>query len=213
MIRSRIPRSLAALAALALVTGTAVSAQRDSGSENDDDTSPEIQINWLLPASPVRVYAPMVQIELLGIHVSTSMDVEVRLIEDAGTLQSRRVSEPVRDTLIAPYQLRMSVAFAEKLPDQMTHSGMVVAVVRACPPRGRCLTGTSAPLFFHPDEGGFLVYDERALCAYFRCGDLRGTAAQQRGTWRVMGGGPLHAVTSREEPADEPETVVDGGDL
>ena len=89
-----------------------------------------------------------------------------------------------------------------------------LAVHVACATGSRCLTGTSEPLFFHPDGGGHLVYDETGLCRFFSCGALAGGETAERGTWRVMGGGPLHAAPSREEPGQEsPNPVVNGGDV
>ena len=222
---------LAALAALFLSSSvvtragaglTSLSPLEQSGStagfasddaEHDDDKSPEIRINWLLPSNPVRLFAPAIRLELAGAGLTAPMEVEVRSIVDGGTLQSRRVTAALRDTLAAPYRIEIPLRFDAGVSSQMTHSGMIVAVVRACATDGRCLTGTSAPRFFHPSDGGFLVYDEKGLCQFFGCGALGGASTAERGTWRVMGGGPLHAVPSREEPGYEAEVpVVEGGE-
>jgi hypothetical protein len=223
--------ALAALAAFFLGSSSATSAgagqtqdrsavtsaaDSDDGSEHGENESPEIKINWILPAATglLQVYAPTIRLELLGLHVKTPLEVEVRTLEDAGSMQSRRVGKPIRETLVAPHRLEIPISFGADLPVCMTHSGMVVAVVRACEIGGGCITGTSEPLFFHPDGGGFLVYDEQVLCQRFGCGALTGGGSPERGTWRVMGGGPLHAAPSREETADEDDDrTVDGGDV
>lgn len=185
------------------------------GAEHDTDRSPAIRIKWLLPASsPVRVFGRSVRLELQGSGLATPHDVEVRTIEDAGSQQTRRVGQPLRDTLVAPFRLEIPITFAATAAATLTHSGMFVAVVKACATGSRCLTGTSEPLFFHPDGGGHLVYDETGLCRFFSCGALAGGETAERGTWRVMGGGPLHAAPSREEPGQEsPNPVVNGGDV
>ena len=196
-------------------TAVATNNPASADAEHDVDRSPAIRIKWLLPVgSPVRVFGRSVRLELLGTGLATPHDLEVRTIEDAGSQQTRRVGQPLRDTLVAPFRLEIPITFAATSLTAMTHSGMFVAVVKACATGSRCLTGTSEPLFFHPDGGGYLVYDEAGLCRFFRCGALTGGDTAERGTWRVMGGGPLPAAPSREEPGQEsPNPVVDGGDV
>jgi hypothetical protein len=190
---------------------TATSASDDA--EHDEGKSPEIRINWLLPSTPVRLFVPAIRLELAGMGLTAPMELEVRSIVDGGTLQSRRVTPAVHDTLVAPYRIEIPLRFDAGVATQTTHSGMIVAVVKACASDGRCLIGTSPPRFFHADSGGFLVYDEKGLCQFFGCGALGSPGTPERGTWRVMGGGPLHAVPSREEPGGEVEVpVVAGGE-
>jgi len=171
-----------------------------------------IRMTWLLPANPVHLSGRDVRLQLEGVGLTMPYDVEIRTLEDAGSLQTRRLGQPLRDTLVAPFRLDVPVAFGATAPSQMTHSGMFVAVLKACTTAGGCLTGTSEPLFFHPDGLGHVVYDETGLCAMFHCGALKGGETAERGTWRVMGGGPLHSAPSREEPGtDGGNVTVDGG--
>jgi hypothetical protein len=174
-----------------------------------------IEINWVWPAKTpgARLATPWMTLELRNID-PVLYEIQVRTLEDAGSLQSRRVSDPVRTTLFARDSLELPISFGADLRGDFTHSGMVVAVVTACPMDGGCITGTSAPLYFHPDGGGFLIYDEALLCRRFRCGALAEPVRAERGTRRVMGGGPLHEVPSQEESDDEDDDrVVDGGDV
>jgi hypothetical protein len=57
------------------------------------------------------------------------------------------------------------------------------------------------------------VYDEQLLCRRHNCGALTARIEREPGTWRVMGGGPLHDTTSREEPDGDDDGIVDGGEI
>ncbi|MGH9239568.1 MAG: hypothetical protein ACRD3G_16120 [Vicinamibacterales bacterium] len=195
-------------------------AGRDPGPDEEGHTvEPSgLAVGWALPPSPrvaARLETPWLTLVLRNLDAAI-YDVQVRTLEDAGTMQSRRVSDPVETTVVERGEHRLALVFATVLPAQLTHSGMVVAVLRACPRNGgACLTGTSPPLFFHLDGGEYLVYDEELLCRSYNCGALEERVRPEQGTWRVMGGGPLVDVPSREEPdeGDDDDVVVDGGDL
>jgi hypothetical protein len=139
--------------------------------------------------------------------------VQVRVLEDAGSLQTRRIGGPLSATLPAGGTADVAVPFASQLPATLTHSGMVAALATGCPTEsGDCVDGTSDPLFFHREGGGFVVYGERVLCETFRCGALAEDVKLEAGTWRVLGGGPLTGVPSHEEPEVEDDGYADGGD-
>jgi hypothetical protein len=145
---------------------------------------------------------------------AVSYRLEIRTREDAGSLQTRRLSQPTLLTIAARGSATIPIRFAARLPAELTHSGMFAASVVACPATGgRCIAGGSEPLFFHPERGTFVVYGEDVLCQQFFCGALLATvAAPEPGTWRVMGGSPLLSARVREEPdTTEPESVQGGG--
>ncbi|HKI00952.1 MAG TPA: hypothetical protein VKK31_03130 [Thermoanaerobaculia bacterium] len=146
---------------------------------------------------------PVVSLRLVN-HDRVGYTVLARTLEDAGSLQTRRTGSTVTATLAAGGTQNLAIRFGGAGLSGLTHSGMVTVVVQACPSQGPCIGGASYPLFFHASGGRVLVYGEGVLCQQFRCGDLAGTTAAEPGTWRVLGGGPLHNVTTDEE-------IVTGG--
>ena len=164
-----------------------------------------IELSWAGEKNAAGFYAelaePAVSLRLVN-HDRTGYTVTARTLEDAGSLQTRRTGPPVTATLAAGGAQDLAVRFGGGDLGRLTHSGMVTVVLEACPPQGGpCIRGTSYPLFFHGNAGRVLVYGERVLCERFRCGDLAGTAEAEPGTWRVLGGAPLHGLIANEETA------------
>lgn len=184
--------------------------------EDEDLAADGIELNWRVPArdGETRLETPWLEIEFRNVDPDP-YDIQLRALEDAGSMQSRRIGSPLTAVIAGGESLVMQFPFADGVPAELTHSGMVVALVTACARDGigRCTTGASAPLFFHPDRGGYVVYDEQLLCRRHSCGDLTGRTKREPGTWRVMGGGPLHGATSREEPEGDDDGIVDGGEI
>jgi hypothetical protein len=173
-----------------------------------------LHFRWPAPAATLltRIAAPVLPLEVVNLD-DVSYRLQIRTREDAGSLQTRRVGEPVLATIAARSSTTIPIAFGAELPAELTHSGMFAAFVAACPTTGgRCIAGTSDPLFFHQVRGTFVVYGEDVLCRRFSCGALRAAGARpERGTWRVMGGGALLGARVHEEPdITEPE-IVGGG--
>jgi hypothetical protein len=177
-----------------------------------------IEINWA--GGPAETFyaelaQPVVTLRLVN-RDRVGYTVRARTLEDAGSLQTRRLGSPLSASLAAGGQKKLAISFGGAGLQRLTHSGMVLVAIEACPvPGGRCIGGTSYPLFFHAAAGRVLVYGEKVLCSRFRCGALNGQADLERGTWRVMGGGPLHGVSVAEEPPGSEDRaepgVVDGG--
>ena len=154
---------------------------------------------------------PVLPLEVVNLD-EVSYRLQIRTREDAGSLQTRRVSQPILLTLAARSSTTVPIRFGTRLPSELTHSGMFAAFVAACPATGgRCISGGSEPLFFHQEHGTFVVYGEDVLCRQFSCGALRiAVASPERGTWRVMGGGALLGARVHEE-ADTAEPEIAGG--
>jgi len=190
--------------------GAFLSAARLSADDHEPLAPHGIEMQWAGGTEPAESFyaelaEPEVSLRLVN-HDRVGYTVLVRTLEDAGSLQTRRTGSPVTATLAAGGRQDLAIRFGATGLSRLTHSGMVTVIVQACPTSGGpCITGTSYPLFFHAAAGGVLVYGEGVLCERFRCGDLSGTAAVERGTWRVMGGGPLHNVGTDEE------TIPTGG--
>jgi len=203
---------------LAALGATALAATSPPYEKEHGPVTPHgITINWV--GAPTETFfaelgVPVVSLRLVNLD-RVAYVVRARSREDAGSLQTRRVNAPVSITLPAGGRKDLAVHFAAGTSALFTHSGMVMVEIEACPaPGGACIGGASYPLFFHPVGRRFLVYGEKVLCQRFRCGALAGQTAPERGTWRVMGGGPLHATAVSEEPPsdeDRAERVVDGG--
>lgn len=166
-----------------------------------------IELYWAGGTSGESFYAelaePAVSLRLVN-RDRAGYTVVARTLEDAGSLQTRRTGSPVTVTLAAGGEQELAVRFGNGDLSRLTHSGMVTVVLEACPSQGGpCIGGTSYPLFFHGTTSGntgrVLVYGERVLCERFRCGDLAGTAEIEPGTWRALGGGPLHGTVTDEE--------------
>jgi len=195
-----------------LVTATAVRA------DSDPEKPSGIEMRWLVDAGarPVALADPVVKLRLTNLD-PVAWAVSVGPLEDAGSLQTRRIGQPASAILPAHGSIELPIRFGKEIPGEFTHSGLIVALLTACPEgKGACTNGASEPLFFHPDgrSGGLLVYDERVLCESFGCGDLRSRVKPERGTWRVLGGGPLLGATVQEEPETDAkdDVVVEGGD-
>jgi hypothetical protein len=174
-----------------------------------------LHFRWPAPAATLftRIAEPVLPLDVVNLD-DVSYLLQIRTREDAGSLQTRRVSQPTFHTIAARGAATIPVRFGARLPAELTHSGMFAAVVAACPATaGRCVAGGSEPLFFHHERGTFVVYGEDVLCQRFSCGALRvAVAGPERGTWRVMGGGALLGARVREEPdTTEPEIVTGGG--
>jgi hypothetical protein len=227
-----VKRLLIALAGLATVLSAAdvpriaadatVQAVPPPGGRPDDPDDNEeppvvphgLHFRWPAPAATLLTYiaAPVLPLEVVNLD-EVSYRLQVRTREDAGSLQTRRISQPIFVTIAARSSTTIPIRFGAQLPAELTHSGMFAAFVAACPADGdRCIAGGSDPLFFHQEHGTFVVYGEEVLCRQFSCGALRVTGASpERGTWRVMGGGALLGARVHEEPdATEPE-IVGGG--
>jgi hypothetical protein len=146
--------------------------------------------------------APSLSLRLVN-HDRAGYTVLVRTLEDAGSLQTRRISPPSTITLAAGGEQVVTVRFGAGVSfDQLTHSGMVTVSIQACPSQGGpCVGGTPEPLFFHGAAGRVVVYGESVLCGRFRCGDLYGTGEVEKGTWRALGGGPLQGIVASDETA------------
>ncbi len=194
-------------AAALLGVFTFMSAFLGAAALSADDHAPlaphGIELSWAGGTSAENFYAelaePVVSLRLVN-RDRVGYTVVARTLEDAGSLQTRRTGAPVTTTLAAGGAQELAIRFGGGDLSRLTHSGMVTVVLKACPPQGgRCLGGTSYPLFFHGRSGRVLVYGEGVLCERFRCGDLYGTAEIEKGTWRVQGGGPLHGVIAADE--------------
>ena len=203
--------NLLGAAALALLAHSETRAEHDP-----DDGSGGIVMEWLLELgkAPASLKEPVIVLRLINFDDSVSYMGAIRTLEDHGSLQSRRVAEPFFVEIPAGGSVEVPIRFATKLPRELSHSGLVVAMLTACPFDQRsCTNGASEPIFFHPGTGGTLVYNERQLCERFGCGDLRRTGTAEPGTWRVLGGGPLHRVKVNEDPEEHgDERIVDGGE-
>jgi hypothetical protein len=210
------PTAATATAPAATVTAAAAAAHRSDDEEHGPFEPHGIELSW--PAGSRTLFArlaePSLRLRLVNLD-PVAYAVVLAPLEDAGSLQTRRLGEPISATLPPRGQVELTLRFGAGLPRTLSHSGMVVALLNACPlGGGPCLNGASDPLFFHPQGDRWLVYGERVLCKRFRCGALaQKNVKLERGDWRVLGGGPLHAVTSREEPDHEDDGFVDGGDL
>lgn len=186
----------------------------------DDNEEPPVaphglHFRWPAPAATLltRIAEPVLPLGVLNLD-DVSYVLQIRTREDAGSLQTRRVSEPTLITIAARSSATIPIGFGAELPGELTHSGMFAAFVVACPVTGgRCIAGGSEPLFFHQERGTFVVYGEGVLCQRFFCGALREKVARpEKGTWRVMGGGALLAARVREEPDSTEPEIVPGGE-
>lgn len=210
------PTAVTATAPSATATAAEAAARRSDDDEHGPFEPHGIELRW--PAGSRTLFATLAQ-PSLGLRLvnldPVAYAVVLTPLEDAGSLQTRRLGEPIAATLPPRGKGELTIRFGAGLPRTLSHSGMVVALLTACPQDGGpCLNGASDPLFFHPQGDRWLVYGERVLCKRFRCGALaQKNVKLERGDWRVLGGGPLHAVASREEPDHEDEGFVDGGDL
>lgn len=162
-----------------------------------------IEMDWLGGEPDASFYAeltaPTLSLRLVN-HDRVGYTVLARVREDAGSLQTRRTSPPQTVTLPAGGTQELTVRFGAGDLERLTHSGMVMVSIQACPSQGGpCIGGASYPLFFHGKTGRVMVYSEGVLCERFRCGDLNGTGEIEKGTWRALGGGPLHGVKANDE--------------
>lgn len=163
-----------------------------------------IEMDWTGGDPDASFYAelgaPSLSLRLVN-HDRASYTVLVRTLEDAGSLQTRRTNSPATVTLAAGGEQVVTVRFGAGVSlDRLTHSGLVAVSIQACPTTGGpCIGGTSEPLFFHGSAGRVVVYGESVLCGRFRCGDLNGTGEIEKGTWRVLGGGPLYDAVASDE--------------
>jgi hypothetical protein len=206
----------------ATVTSPSTTATGGEGARRSDDEEhgpfePHgIRLGWPARSSTLfaRLAQPSLTLRLVNLD-RAAYAIVLTPLEDAGSLQTRRLGKPISATLPPRGKVELTVRFGAGLPRTLSHSGMVVALLTACPQGGGpCLNGASDPLFFHPQGDHWLVYGERVLCKRFRCGALtQKNVKLERGDWRVLGGAPLHAVASREEPDHEDDGFVDGGDL
>lgn len=139
----------------------------------------------------------------------TPAELRVTAIGDLATLASRELGTPT-DLLLAPntaqaFELQLDPAKAASLE----YSGFFAVHVSACPLRESgeldCRSAVSAARFFHPSDEGLEIYDETTLASKHHNGDFAGRSdlSQVPGTFRVMGGGPLHTPPplEREERA------------
>ena len=190
-----------------------------AGEKPDDDehepVKPHgIELRWPSPSATffARIDPPELPLRLVN-RDAVAYAVAVQVLEDAGSLQTRRIGPPAFVTLPPGGTATAAIAFDEAvLLADLTHSGMVVALVTACPAGGgACVNAASDPLFFHRQGREHLVYGERVLCKRFGCGALQSRGKPEPGTWRVLGGGPLHGVAVEEENTPEPERPIDGG--
>ena len=194
---------------------TQATLQDSSGDNEEPPVAPHgLHFRWPAPAATLltRVAEPVLPLDVVNLD-DVAYVLQIRTREDAGSLQTRRVSEPVLATIAARGSAKIPIGFGAGSPAEQTHSGMFTAFVVACPATGgRCIAGGSEPLFFHQEPGMFVVYGEDVLCRRFSCGALRvKVAGPEKGTWRVMGGGPLLAARVHEEPdTTEPESVTGG---
>ena len=186
----------------------------------DDHEEPPVaphglHFRWPAPAPTLltRIAEPVLPLDVVNLD-DVAYLLQIRTREDAGSLQTRRVSQPILVTIAARSSTTIPIGFGAELPADVTHSGMFVAFVVACPASGgRCIAGGSEPLFFHRERGTFVVYGEDVLCQRFSCGALRvKVAGPEKGTWRVMGGGALRAARVREEPDSTDPEIVPGGE-
>jgi hypothetical protein len=186
----------------------------------DDNEEPPVaphglHFRWPAPAATLltRIAEPVLPLDVVNLD-DVAYLLQIRTREDAGSLQTRRVSQPILVTIAARSSATIPIGFGAQLPEELTHSGMFAAFVVACPATaGRCIAGGSEPLFFHQERGTFVVYGEDVLCQRFSCGALRvKVAAPERGTWRVMGGGALRTARVREEPDTTDPEIVPGGE-
>lgn len=199
---------VAALAALGALTNAPLHAD-----DQEEIAANGIEILWVSPSGATvpaaSFYAelaePSMTLRLVN-HDRVAYTVTTRTLEDAGSLQTRRTGTPATATLAAGGTQNLAVRFGGANLAGLTHSGLVAVMLQACPTSGGpCVPGASDPLFFHAAAGRVRVYGESVLCSRFRCGDLAGTSEIEPGTWRVLGGGPLHGVATDEE------TVPTGG--
>jgi hypothetical protein len=197
---------------------TATRAERPDDNEHEPVAAHGIQMAWpWKPTFTARLEEPEILVKILN-RDPVAYAVAIRVLEDAGTQQSRRIGPPLTATLAPGASLDLPVRFDGTLPLQpLTHSGLVVALLTACPVGGGpCVNGASEPLFFHRQGGRRVVYGEQVLCSRFHCGALLAQGGPaggkpEPGTWRVMGGGPLHVAPLDEEPGGEDERTIDGG--
>lgn len=197
------------LAAVLLGAATLLGTVPLSADDHEPLAPHGIELQWAGAEPAGSFYAelaePTLSLRLVN-RDRVGYTVIARTLEDAGSQQTRRTGPPATLTLAAGGTQELAVRFGGGDLGRLTHSGMVTVVVEACPSQGgRCTAATSHPLFFHGGSGRVLVYGERVLCERFRCGDLSGTAEIEKGTWRVLGGGPLHGVIADDE------TAVTGG--
>lgn len=170
-----------------------------------DDHSPlprhGIEMDWLGGEDTsfyAELDAPTLTLRLVN-HDRVGYTVVARTLEDAGSLQTRRNGTPTTVTLAAGGEQKLTIRFGAGDLERLTHSGMVMVSLQACPSQGGpCIGGASYPLFFHGKTGRVMVYSESVLCERFRCGDLNGTGEIEKGTWRALGGGPLHGVVAKD---------------
>ncbi len=186
----------------------------------DDDEEPPVaphglHFRWPAPAATLitRIAEAVLPLDVMNLD-DVSYLLQIRTREDAGSLQTRRVSQPILVTIAARSSATIPIGFGAQLPAELTHSGMFAAFVVACPATGgRCIAGGSEPLFFHQERGTFVVYGEDVLCQRYSCGALGvKVAGPEKGTWRVMGGSALRAARVREEPDTTEPEIVPGGE-
>jgi hypothetical protein len=190
---------------------------RDRPDDNEEPpvTPHGLHFRWPSPAATLltRIAEPVLPLDVVNLD-DVSYVLQIRTREDAGSLQTRRVSQPILITIFSRSSATIPIGFGAELPAELTHSGMFAAFVVACPASGgRCIAGGSEPLFFHQERGTFVVYGEDVLCQRFFCGALLEKVARpEKGTWRVMGGGALLAAHVREEPDTTEPEIVPGGE-
>jgi len=188
-------------------------AERPDDAEHEPVAAHGLLLTWpWKPTFTARLEEPEILVKLIN-RDRVGYAVAIRILEDAGTQQSRRLGPALAATLAPGGSLSLPVRFDSVTPLQpLTHSGLVVALLAACPVGGGpCVNGASEPLFFHREGSRRVVYGEPVLCGRFRCGALLTKEKPEPGTWRVMGGGPLHGVPLHEETGQEDERTIDGG--
>jgi hypothetical protein len=145
-------------------------------------------------------------------------ELRVTAIGDLATMASRKLGAPVNAAIPAKGSLRVEVELDAAAMADMEYSGFFAVHVSACPLREEgelsCRTSVSAARFFHPVGDAIAVYGEEQLAAKHQNGDFRGLNKDQAlvpGTFRVMGGGPLHTPSPREidEPREQDRPIIE----
>jgi len=201
----RFPGPGAALLGALVLLGASLGGARLGADDGEAVAASGIEMQWAAATGPAASFyaelaEPVLSLRLVN-HDRVGYTVLARTLEDAGSLQTRRTGAPFTATLAAGGTQDLTVRFGGAGLTGLTHSGLVAVIVEACPAQGACVRGASDPLFFHASAGRVLVYGEGVLCSRFRCGDLSGTTAVEPGTWRALGGGPLHNLSADEETA------------
>lgn len=158
---------------------------------------------------PAELAVPSLDLRLVN-HDDVDYLVSVRGHGDAGSRQTRLAGRRSETYLRAGAARELRVHLDAERLDLLSHSGMARVSFDACPlDDGPCVSGTTAPVYFHEEAGRMLVYDEALLCRRFGCGDLSRTVPVERGTLRVLGGQPLLGDVAVDEEPDRVSRVAD----